>query len=407
MTAKIKLSDLEYGVLNPIGDDTSDDSFDRRRSTMINYLHKVIGDAYSVNTLEKYNKFTGIVMSKEVVPSVITESPVDKIKAAEKESLFGGFTKFFSSKDVKTVMGYRVYIPELECRPAPKNQDDPIISTYQLMLPDKNYIAENAGFFGKAKEFEIGQIVGVVFADVLTLQDPRIVEAGEALMIDWTGEGETAQNAFEAGTPRRSGDAPHSGHADGNPATSSTLCSDAMNSYTPGENAEALRAWIRTTGGKVYEKFKDEGTYDDGPQLDNGGDISSEVLAFVKQAFTEILEEVPTAQRIKISGANDAYHQCKTNTSLHRRGLAVDFTLEPATAANVEAVNQILLEYTAGTYGKVRFKNEYDPSQTTGTTTGDHFHVQIGGTGGSGGSRNLEKAQALLSAGRIQGRTVA
>ena len=399
----LNLSDLSFGVMNPIGDTSADNSFDRRRSTLIHYLQKCISDAYAIDTLKKYDKFAGIIIQKEEIPRIITSDPGAKLQQYTNSSNVKDFFKNLLEGD--TITAYRVYIPELECRPPPVGQDDPVIGTYQQMLPDPNFYPDYGVF---TKTFEIGQVVSVVFGDVFVLSDPRIVDAGEVLHIEnFDAAPSSTRGAFEKNPPRRASAAPHSGHASGNPATSPTLCSDAMNGYTPGENAEALRAWIRTTGGKVYEKSKQAGTYDDGPQLDNGGDISSEVVAFIKQAFTEILEEVPTVQKIKISGGNDALHQCETRNSLHRRGLAVDFTLEPATAANVEAVNQIMLEYTAGTSGEVRFKNEYDPSQTTSHTTGDHFHVQIGGRAGASGDRNLDEAQQLQSAGRIRGRTVA
>jgi len=64
----LNLSDLSFGVMNPIGDTSADNSFDRRRSTLIHYLQKCISDAYAIDTLKKYDKFAGIIIQKEEIP---------------------------------------------------------------------------------------------------------------------------------------------------------------------------------------------------------------------------------------------------------------------------------------------------------------------------------------------------
>ena len=404
----IKLTDVKFGVLNPMGDSGIDDSFDRRRSTLVNYLQKVISDAYQIDILKKIDVYQGIVVASYEKKRVATPDPGSKLQEFSKASI-GDVIKNLTKS--KTVTVYKVYIPEIEPRPAPKSSQDPVIRTYQDVLPDLNMFPDK--LFGQQK-FEIGQVVGVRFTDFENLSDPRIVSAGEVLDIedfDKADGGGGTESAHSNGRPQRSSpgstdSSPHEPTTTAPRSSNPDLCTDAMAEYTPGTNAEELRTWIRSQP-KIKEKIKNVGAWDDGPQLDNGGDITPELVTFIKKVLGEVIEEVPEINGIRITGGNDAYHQCKTRTSYHKTGNAFDFTINPPTAANLDAVNTVFLEYSAGTSGKVRFKNEYDPGQQGSTTTGDHFHVQLGGSGGNGGRNNFAEAERLLKAGRINGRALA
>jgi hypothetical protein len=405
--ASINLSDIKFGVLNPVGDSGIDDSFDRRRSTLVNYLQKVISDAYQIDTLKKIDVYQGIVVASYEKKRVLTSDPGSKLKEFSKVSIKEALESLVESS---TITVYKVYIPELEPRPAPTSSDDPVLETYQDVLPDLNLFP--GGLFGQ-KKFQVGQVVGVRYTDFENLSDPRIVSAGEVLDIkDFkksSGGGNTRETHNNA-VPRRSApgstdDNVHEPTTEAPRSSNRNLCTDAMAEYTPGTNAEELRTWIRSQS-KIKEKIKNVGAWDDGPQLDNGGDITPELVTFIKKVLGEVIEEVPEISSIRITGGNDAYHQCRTKSSYHKTGNAFDFTINPPTAANLSAVNTVLLEYSAGTNGRVRFKNEYEPGQQGSTTTGDHFHVQLGGTGGSGGRKNFADAKQLLQAGRINNRAL-
>ena len=84
-----------------------------------------------------------------------------------------------------------------------------------------------------------------------------------------------------------------------------------------------------------------------------------------------------------------------------------DFVLVFAAGANrsqaINDTNTIMEEYSVGTGGLVRFKNEYMADQQGSTTTGDHFHVQMGGTNDRG---NYARAVRREQAGQITGRAL-
>ena len=416
--SSIKLSDIKFGVLNPMGDSGIDDSFDRRRSTLVNYLQKVFSDAYQIDTLKKIDVYSGIIVGLYKKKRVATPDPSSKLKEYQKLSLRTRLLNLAQSEDI---IVYKVYIPEIEPRPAPKNSEDPILETYQDVLPDNNLFPDR--LFGQT-QFQIGQVVGVRFTDFENLSDPRIVSAGDVLDIEdfenANGSG-GSQGSHSSGRPQRStpgstNSRPHGGTPTGTVPRSrgySAPCPDrnnasspkAMDSYSPGPNAEVLRTWLRTTGGKVYEKQKNVGRWDDGPQLDNGGDIKPRLVNLIQKALQDMLDEVPDIDRIRISGGNDAFHQCFSRGSRHQIGDAFDFRVFPETAENVKAVNKILWEYSAGTDGLVRFKNEYEASQRSRNATGDHFHVEMGG-GDSNDKGNYRIAKRKEQAGEITGRTL-
>ena len=426
--SSIKLSDIKFGVLNPMGDSGIDDSFDRRRSTLVNYLQKVFSDAYQIDTLKKIDVYSGIIVGLYKKKRVATPDPSSKLKEYQKLSFRTRLLNLAQSEDI---IVYKVYIPEIEPRPAPKSSKDPILETYQDVLPDNNLFPDR--LFGQT-QFQIGQVVGVRFTDFENLSDPRIVSAGDVLDIEdfenANGSG-GSQGSHSSGRPRRqatgptrSSNTPHGGSGGGAVPTGSRVpccvdkgagVGDAMDVYTPGQNAEVLRAWLRTTGGKIFEKEIPEGTLDSqgnrrcdwGPQLDNGGDITPRLVNLIQKSLQDIIDEVAGVSKIRISGGNDAYHQCKTRQSRHKVGDAFDFVLVFARGANksqaIDDTNTIMEEYSVGTGGLVRFKNEYMADQQGRTTTGSHFHVQMGGTNDRG---NYARAVRREQAGEITGRAL-
>jgi hypothetical protein len=164
----------------------------------------------------------------------------------------------------------------------------------------------------------------------------------------------------------------------------------------------------------VKEKDKQEGGFDDGPQLDNGGDITADLVNFAKSFLQDIMDALPNTV-IRITAGNDAYHHCRgSGRSSHVYGNALDIVI--AGSAERNTVENILYEYSAGTSGKVLFKNEYKREQTTSTTTGGHFHIQLGGNKTSDRTRsgrinwlkrNYETGKAKVAAGTLTGKTYA
>ena len=181
MSKNLKLKDLTYGVCNAVEDGGYDKSFDRRRTDALTYLQTVISDYYTPDTLEKYDTFRGIVVKIiEGVPRVYLPDPQGKIDTLATVDESGNVVKKWWTRAKEwldeTVNGttsvYKVYIPELEMRPAPTSENDPIIDTYYDVLLNDSF-----GFLDATPS--VGQIVTVQFTDLNSFYDPRIISMGE------------------------------------------------------------------------------------------------------------------------------------------------------------------------------------------------------------------------------------
>ncbi|ASU03685.1 putative endolysin [Erwinia phage vB_EamM_Joad] len=95
----------------------------------------------------------------------------------------------------------------------------------------------------------------------------------------------------------------------------------------------------------------------------------------LKRLAELIQAKVPNFNRF--TALNDAYHQSKPGNSLHKRGLALDFTCTNGAAGAsqaIAAVQQIMASAGMGK-GDYYILNEYQV--TTANTTGGHIHVDL------------------------------
>ena len=152
-----KLADLEWSVLNNIGEDQARNSGDRRRGHSESYLDKALKDAFSKDSLKGTTYFYGIVVTarSSVTPSYTKKDTLLEDTGA---SEIGATQEYWI---------YKVYIPELESRPAPLGPDDPILYTYPDVHPVKNIDKE---------QIPIGSVVKVQYSNLETLKDPMIIE---------------------------------------------------------------------------------------------------------------------------------------------------------------------------------------------------------------------------------------
>ncbi len=151
----MKLSDLEWTTLNNIGDDLARNSGDRRTGSSQSFIDKALREAYSKNSLRGTTHFYGIVVTarSSIHPTY-----------AKKDTLLQDITAA-DANATSVYYIYKVYIPEIECRPAPRGPDDPILYTYQDVIPTK----------GCDKDLiPVGTVVKVQYANLETLKDPMI-----------------------------------------------------------------------------------------------------------------------------------------------------------------------------------------------------------------------------------------
>ena len=158
------MSDLTFGSLNNLQDGNSGKSGDRRRTSATTAIRMAVETAFSKDTLNNVTEFNGVVVSYRAV---------EYASYSNKTALFEEYlikspeenTTEDKPQDYATY-AYKVYIPELEPRPAPISNNDPVLVTY----PDVYSDIED-----QLPLIELGTLVAVKFEDVENLFNPRIV----------------------------------------------------------------------------------------------------------------------------------------------------------------------------------------------------------------------------------------
>jgi len=199
----IKLKDLSYGALNEIADlKQSQLTGDPRRTSTSTSLQRGAKQAYEPDTLEDRSEFNGFIVSYRSVTF-----PVYQNKASMLLEYTQGSTEDNSVQQAH--VAYKVYIPELEPRPAPKGNKDPILRTY----PD--VYTEMPG----AQVIPLGSMVLVRYENPATLSNPKIVKVLardlqiENLSVDSTGK--RLIEGFSGTTPTNLGSLSTGGGAGG------------------------------------------------------------------------------------------------------------------------------------------------------------------------------------------------
>ena len=156
----IKLKDLKFGELNDIKRNNSNPSGDRRRTSASTAIRMATEKAFEVNTLVDVNTFTGFVVGVRLINRPISEYK-DTIVTFQETVITEG-----SDTEVKNYL-YKVYIPELEPLPAPKSYQDPVIGLYADVSLAK-------GTAGAGHAIAPGDLVEVTYANIATLSGPKI-----------------------------------------------------------------------------------------------------------------------------------------------------------------------------------------------------------------------------------------
>jgi|6_EtaG_2_1085325.scaffolds.fasta_scaffold00557_4 hypothetical protein len=147
------LEKFGFGHLNPLAETKTID-VDQRRSTSISSMNKALQVYYDKNCLINQNEYYGIVVG---IVERSVQSYANKNSWGQREGMSAG--------DSSPYQIYRVYIPELECRPAPVSLDDPVIATY----------SEIPVAFDLPMSVSKGAIVKVAYGDPLNMAQPEIV----------------------------------------------------------------------------------------------------------------------------------------------------------------------------------------------------------------------------------------
>ncbi len=210
--SSLALKDLSYGFLNPVSDTDTGNTADRRRSNSINYLQNVIQDLYGSNALSGVDTFSGIVIfvgEKQVGLSTEKDAILEEYaKRSPAAAAWEAAKDLFGGDKAKLTGVYKVYIPELECRPVPKSFDDPVILTYYDV-----YLAEGA----TGDDPVLGSVVRIKFGNINTFTGPKIISVGKTVAftdIDAAGN----RSAHGSGPSSPAGSYPSSGGTNPPPA---------------------------------------------------------------------------------------------------------------------------------------------------------------------------------------------
>jgi len=350
----LQFTDLLYGALNNFGTKVTSmfGSGSKRRGTSKSFLHTALRSTYKKSSLTGVTEFYGVIINMRVS---------DFMTYRRKDTLFAEIGS--DDPRPKSVFIYKVYIPELECRPFPLDPFDPVIFTY----PDVYSLPRIDGNSG----FSYGQIVRVSYSNSATLTDPMIVGTEGDMFLGFEGLDEQILEELWKLNP--------------------TAILGIPDYDGPIPQAEKLVNAIETDPGWMNVTLEVPGGRGN---LTSGGDLSSPLADAAVAFFGALSVELPQIE-FTISGGNDRFHhgiKCREGTdqrsdgregtcytSSHTHGAAIDFTIDPPTVAHQRAVEQVLRGFAAGS-PNFRYLNEYQQTgKRSGNATGDHFHVSWGG----------------------------
>ena len=394
MAGNLKLDSLRYGTLNNIAENGVHNSGDRRRTTTTTAINKALDKAYEKDTLLGVTEFNGIVVSYQEIsyPTYRDRTSLLQEYIVANNSAEAEGVEEADSDDPQEYanIAYKVYIPEIEPRPAPTGNDDPVLLSYPDVFSD----------VATPSAIPLGTVVVVRYEDKETLFNPRIVSYSDKAIgienISVDAAGQSLEIRFQEG---RTSTNPASGRTwaggegtPGNPPHESKMCYD-IDEESPVPQADRLRTAIRKLG--YGEK---------GRELSNGGDLTQPLVDFMISFLKTVKEEMPGLE-VRLTGGNDCFHQDRVRSGLssrHGRGNAMDITIYPVTTDTLDKVVSILMRYSGANDGNARFIDEY--RRPTGHATGGHFHISWGQ--GTEGRSTMERARQAVLDRRIEPLTV-
>ena len=263
--------DLKFGTLNSIEDRNVKNSGEPRRTSSLQALNSSMRKEYDPDTLHDMELFRGIIVHKKKVQTpryqdrtslltaYVASQPLEGSGSATATSAPGNLQPYSS----EPYSIYKVYVPEMEPRPAPKSFTDPILHTYPDIVtpPGRPDLAD----------LPLGAIVEITYEDPARLYNPTISGGtGEKFIMMAGYEMEQANNQLMFGNgPVQlmsdvGGQMPSPGFSDGDPRVG-LLIGDSqsdgggtLGGYLPKEFAAAgLTLEVEAKYGKGLHSGKD------------------------------------------------------------------------------------------------------------------------------------------------------
>jgi len=187
--------DLKFGTLNDIEDRNVRNSGDRRRTSSLQALNSSIRAEYDPNTLEDVDVFRGIVVHKRQIQTPRYQNRTSLLRsfvasapdlAAEASASIENTTGNDRSPKEEPYTAYKVYVPEMDPRPAPSSFTDPILHTYPDLLtpPGREDL----------KDLPLGAVVEIMYEDSDRMFNPFIMGGTGETFVMIAGYEEEQQN---------------------------------------------------------------------------------------------------------------------------------------------------------------------------------------------------------------------
>lgn len=276
----LKLDELQFGTLNNLGDVSMAGSVSRVRGNSKTFVDHSLRNAFKRDTMQGVNHFYGIVITSRqtIDPTYAKKDHLLVDMGAEEVKVEGYFI-------------YKVFIPEIECRPYPKSMDDPVLYTYPDVYPSKK--------IEKLGALPPGTVVKVQYTSIATLSDPIIVEAEGDVYFAFEGIDESKLKKLWKSQPKF-----------------------IIGGLTP-------------NGDRLREALDEMGIPHARAALTEGGDLREEFV----DTLIELLDS-PEGERIRdriavVGTGNDTWHQQNSPTSQHTKGNAIDITIRRPGGAKV------------------------------------------------------------------------
>tara|TARA_R110002020_G_C16320495_1_gene774756 strand:- start:10816 stop:12213 length:1398 start_codon:yes stop_codon:yes gene_type:complete len=174
------LKDLEFGTLNNFQDAFAG-SGSRRRTNSGEFINQTLKRTFGRDSLHSVQEFNGIVVARRQLTRALYQKKGPFIMSAAEQNAPATTSESTDDPETRTaskmVFVYKVYIPELECRPAPCGQDDPVIPTYKDVVPS----TEVESVYG---DIPVGGIVRVRYSDLANMLDPEIIDYQGSVQMD-------------------------------------------------------------------------------------------------------------------------------------------------------------------------------------------------------------------------------
>jgi|TARA_R110000824_G_scaffold124937_2_gene283753 hypothetical protein len=160
-TASNPLDEILNSHLNPLPEGNLL-SADPRRTRSIDSINSFLSTVYARSALKNLDEFYGVVIF--MIPGGRNTPSANVVRSQIRQA--GN-----EEKSVDPYQVYKVYIPELECRPFPESTDDAVIATYQDVHASASLLTTVGA----------GSIVRVRFRNFVTMDGPIIVGAEGAI----------------------------------------------------------------------------------------------------------------------------------------------------------------------------------------------------------------------------------